>query len=205
MDIPQSLNYKITDYNTKLRKSRAFIPRPEGDRKPQEIIDGIIKGNRIFFEDVKDLQRDVNAMKDLGFSEKDIATIFDRRGLGSDYGMIKRNKYQPFGLSDNQIEAFIRNARENGYTNPVDRQTLKKINQILKRLYKLDLDEVFPNLGIELERSSGFTLPTSALPNMPMPNVNTVNTAQAVNPNTNLTRTETALLSPEEQVIASRT
>ena len=29
--------------------------------------------------------------------------------------------------------------------------------------------------------------------------------AQAVNPNTNLTRTETALLSPEEQVIASRT
>ena len=205
MDIPQSLNYKITDYNTKLRKSRAFIPRPEGDKKPQEIIDGIIKGNRIFFEDVKDLQRDVNAMKDLGFSEKDIATIFDRRGLGSDYGMIKRNKYQPFGLSDNQIEAFIRNARENGYTNPVDRQTLKKINQILKRLYKLDLDEVFPNLGIELERSSGFTLPTSALPQMPMPNVNTVNTAQAVNPNTNLTRTETALLSPEEQVIASRT
>ena len=40
---------------------------------------------------------------------------------------------------------------------------------------------------------------------MPMPNVNTVNTTQAVDPNTNLTRTETALLSPEEQVIASRT
>ena len=63
----------------------------------------------------------------------------------------------------------------------MDRQTLKKINQILKRLYKLDLDEVFPNLGIELE-SSGFTLPTSALPQMPMPNVNTVNTTQNVNP-----------------------
>ena len=119
--------------------------------------------------------------------------------------MIKKNRYQPFGLSDNQIEGFIRNARENGYINPVDRQTLKKINQILKRLYKLNLDEVFPNLGIELERSSGFTLPTSALPQMPMPNVNTVNTTQAVDPNTNLTRTETALLSPEEQVIASRT
>ena len=86
----------------------------------------------------------------------------------------------------------------------MDRQTLKKINQILKRLYKLDLDEVFPNLGIELERSSGFTLPTSALPNMPMPNVNTINTTQAVNPNTNLTRTQEALLSPEEKIIASR-
>ena len=29
-------------------------------------------------------------MKDLGFSEKDIATIFDRRGLGSDYGNLKK-------------------------------------------------------------------------------------------------------------------
>ena len=44
---------------------------------------------------------------------------------------------------------------------------------------------------------------TSALPPMPMPNIQP--TAQNVNPNTNLTRTETALLSPEEQVIASRT
>ena len=67
------------------------------------------------------------------------------------------------------------------------------------------MDEVFPNLGIELERSSEFTLPTSALPNMPMPNVNTVNMTQNVDPRTNLTRTQTALLSPEEQVIASRT
>ena len=152
---------------------------------------------------MKELQRDINAMKDLGFSEKEIAIIFDRRGLDADYGMIKRNRFKPFGLSDNQIEGFIRNARENGYTNPVDKQTLRKINQILKRLYKLDLDEVFPNLGIELERSSGFTLPTSALPNMPMPNIQP--TAQQINPITNLTRTEQALLSPEEQVIASRT
>ena len=44
---------------------------------------------------------------------------------------------------------------------------------------------------------------TSALPQMPMPNVQ--QTTQNVDPNTNLTRTEQALLSPEEQVIASRT
>ena len=43
---------------------------------------------------------------------------------------------------------------------------------------------------------------TPPLPNTPMP---TVKTTQNINPNTNLTRTETALLSPEEQVIASRT
>ena len=38
----------------------------------------------------------------------------------------------------------------------------------------------------------------------PQPVVNTRATAQQINPQTNLTRTETALLSPEEQVIASR-
>ena len=42
---------------------------------------------------------------------------------------------------------------------------------------------------------------TPPLPNTPMP---VVRTAQQINPQTNLTRTQTALLSPEEQVIASR-
>ena len=43
---------------------------------------------------------------------------------------------------------------------------------------------------------------TPPLPNTPQPKVRT---AQQINPQTNMTRTETALLSPEEQVIASRT
>ena len=49
------------------------------------------------------------------------------------------------------------------------------------------------------------TLPpiVGSLPETPMPNIK--QTTQNVDPNTNLTRTEQALLSPEEQVIASRT
>jgi len=203
MDIPKSLNYKITDYNTSLRKSRAFIPRPEGRVKSQDIIDGVIKGNSIFFEKMKDMQKDLNAMSDLGFSNKEVATIFDRRNLGTDYGLLKKGKFKPFGLSEGQIEAYIRNARENGYDNPVDRGTLKTIGQILRRLNKLYLDDVFPNISLELERAATFKLPTAALPQTPTPNVQP--TAQQINPITNLTRTEQALLSPEEQVIASRT
>jgi hypothetical protein len=38
-----------------------------------------------------------------------------------------------------------------------------------------------------------------------MPNVNTGTMTAQKDPNTNLTQTEQALLSPEEQVIASRT
>ena len=44
---------------------------------------------------------------------------------------------------------------------------------------------------------------TPPLPNTPMPMVQTVRAN--VNPNTNLTQTQEALLSPEEKVIASRT
>ena len=43
---------------------------------------------------------------------------------------------------------------------------------------------------------------TPPLPNTPMPKVQ--NVAQNVIPNTNLTRTETALLSPSEQLIKQR-
>ena len=42
---------------------------------------------------------------------------------------------------------------------------------------------------------------TPPLPDMPQP---VVQTARAVDPNTNLTRTQEALLSPEEKVIASK-
>ena len=202
MDIPKSLNYKITDYNTALRKSRAFLPRPEGNVKSQDIIDGVIKGNSRFFEKMQSMKKDVDAMSDLGFSKKEIATVFDKRGLSKDYGLLSRNRFKPFSLSDNQIENFINNARDNNYNNPVDKTTLRALGLILRRLSNLSLSDKFPDFGMAVER---MTLPpiVGSLPETPMPNIK--QTTQNVDPNTNLTRTEQALLSPEEQVIASRT
>ena len=46
--------------------------------------------------------------------------------------------------------------------------------------------------------------PLIPLPSTPQPIVNTQINAQQIDPNTNLTRTQKALLSPEEQIIASR-
>ena len=46
--------------------------------------------------------------------------------------------------------------------------------------------------------------PLIPLPSTPQPVVGTQVNAQQIDPNTNLTRTQQALLSPEEQVIASR-
>jgi len=201
LDIPRSLNFKISDYNLKLRNSRRFLPRAEGNVKADDIVQGYLTGNNSWFEGMKDMKKDIEAMEDLGYSNKEMATIFDRRNLGEDYGFLRKNKFKPFEIPSGLVEAYIRNAKENNYNNPLSRETFNKIRLILKSLSRLSLDDPFPDLGIQIERMSSFNM--SALPQTPMPNVQP--TARNVDPRTNLTRTEQALLSPEEQVIASRT
>ena len=66
------------------------------------------------------------------------------------------------------------------------KKVLRKGTQIVK-------DIVTPDDEVKIQ--------TPPLPNTGMP---VVQTAQLKDPNTNLTRTQQALLSPEEQVIASR-
>jgi hypothetical protein len=198
MDFEQSLGYKISEYNTALRQSRKFLPRPQGNVKPKDIIEGIIQGNQSWFEAQKDMKKDLNAMEDLGFNKKQVGTIFARRNLTTDYGSLTNNRFKPFNLPEGLIEAYIRNARENGYTNPLDIQTRSTINSIIRNLFRLGLDQPYPSLMREMNIGN-----TAALPPTPMPMAQP--RAQVVDPNTNLTRTEQALLSPEEQVIASRT
>ena len=69
----------------------------------------------------------------------------------------------------------------------------------LYREFNMELSDFMP--GSNDDQSS---LPTPPLPNTPMPAKMAQNT-QGTNPITNLTQTETALLSPTEKVIAGRT
>ncbi len=144
------------------------------------------------------MKKDINAMKDLGFNNKQIGIIFGRRNLTPDYGALTNDRFKPFTLPTGLIEAYIRNARENGYKNPLDQQARSQINSIIRELNRLRLSQPYPSLIREINIGN-----MSALPQTPMPNIQP--TAQQINPTTNLTRTEQALLSPEEQVIASRT
>ena len=201
MDFEESLGYKISDYNGALRDSRKFLPRPRGNVDAQDILKELVQGNASWFEAQKDMKQSIEAMKTLGYTDQQIGTIFDRRGKGKDFNAIRANRFTPFDIPEGLIDEYIRNARVNGYANPMNTSTFSVINSILRELNKLYLDNDFP-LDLIREFTIGSAPP---LPNMPMPNVNTVNTTQAVDPRTNLTRTETALLSPEEQVIASRT
>jgi hypothetical protein len=64
------------------------------------------------------------------------------------------------------------------------------------------LDEIEFQQERILDQQGSLPKPQIPLPNVPMPNVSPV--TASVDPTTNLTRTETALLSPEEQVIAQK-
>jgi hypothetical protein len=197
-DFPESLGYKISAYNGALRDSRKFLPRPRGNVQSKDIIEGLIRGNQSWFEAQQDMRKDINAMKDLGFNDKQIGTIFDRRNLGKDFNALRSNKFKPFELPEGLIDEYIRNARVNGYQNPLNNETFRQINSVIRELYRLYLDGTYPSLMREMNIGN-----TAALPQTPTPVVQP--RTQNVDPNTNLTRTEQALLSPEEQVIASRT
>ncbi|MBD1133640.1 hypothetical protein IDH23_03340, partial [Pelagibacterales bacterium SAG-MED44] len=114
------------------------------------------------------------------------------------FNSLRANKFKPFELPEGLIDAYIRNAKENNYANPLTSNTFRQINSVLRDLYKLYLNQPYPSLMRELNIGN-----TTALPPTPMPMAQP--RAQVVDPNTNLTQTEQALLSPEEQVIASRT
>ena len=73
--------------------------------------------------------------------------------------------------------------REEGFL----KRTLRKVPGVIKTLADKFINPL--------------TVQAPPLPNMPQP---VVQTARAVDPNTNLTRTQEALLSPEEKVIASK-
>ena len=135
------------------------------------------------------MKKDIGAMRDLGFNDKQIGVIFDRRNLGKDFNALRSNKFKPFELPEGLIDEYIRNARVNGYENPLTNETFREINSVLQDLYRVYLDGTYPSLIREMNIGN-----TSALPQMPMPNVQ--QTTQNVDPNTNLTRTEQALLSP---------
>tara|TARA_X000001388_G_scaffold52760_1_gene38517 strand:+ start:816 stop:4604 length:3789 start_codon:yes stop_codon:yes gene_type:complete len=200
MDIPESLGYKITGYSKALRQSRGFLPRPRGskDTTQENILKRFVEGNRSWFKASREMNKDIEAMRDLGYDDKEIGQIFDKRNLSKDFNALSNGQFKPFDIPDGLVEEYIRNAEENGYDNPMTPEFFQELNEILRELNQLYLDDVFPDFFREAE------LPGPMATN-PMPNVQPTQVAQALPQTGGLTQTEAALLSPEEQIIRQRT
>jgi hypothetical protein len=162
------------------------------------------------------MRRIYDAAKTLNIPEKTIREIFDSRNRGDLYQMVKKNKFKPFSISEGMEEAYKKIAKRYEIDNPLTDAIRKRINQIEKQLFKrqrLNEDYILKEGDFVFPETKGENLPkgllpasnTPPLPQTPQPVVNNVQMASAKDPITNLTRTEQALLSPSEKIIAGRT
>jgi hypothetical protein len=226
LDIPRSIEIMIGQFLKAERDERKTIFEGTLSGDPvtddNKIIRQFIFANKQRLETYEVMRRQYDAAKVLGMKEKDIKEIFVARGNKPLYEMIKANKFKPFGISDGMKDAYKRKADEKNIENPLSKRILKRLEKIEKKLKKQRLNREFKidperylfneksiiDRGIELfKQDDKPALPEgfSKLPDTPQPVVNNAQMTQNVDPITNLTSTETALLSPTEKVIAGRT
>ena len=139
----------------------------------------------------------LTAADDLWMSRYVLQRLAERSGLGVDFSPKPLgSEWNGSGCHTNYSTKSMR--EENGYDNPMTPEFFQELNEILRELNQLYLDDVFPDFFREAE------LPGPMATN-PMPNVQPTQVAQALPQTGGLTQTEAALLSPEEQIIRQRT
>ena len=233
VDVPKAMQFKVTDYQKKFRSvtttEKLFSLENYQNRGPliladefRQIQDETLKVNREFHLILED------ALK-TGVPKRQLLKILRNRRIS--YSKAKKlldGKNIPYTGYEERMKKRVKEAqieaKRRGEGETVNKEYFypKKLFRDILREYKnktLKIEE--PNTRLlELEKfkesisGDQSSLPgqeettqlaniqTPPLPNMAMP---VVQTARAnVNPNTNLTRTQEALLSPEEKIIASR-
>ncbi len=180
--------------------------------------------NQQKYESMSAMRRKIDALKLLGWNDEKIEELFDRRGKRKIYQSLMNNEFVPFAVTDNAIKGFenlVLDQMEKGleFKNPIDDRLLEQIDlmrqmmsgKALNQDWDLKADPFLFNQEKKQEKPTGTIkweqakIETPPLPQTPQPVVNNVQMASAKNPITNLTRTEEALLSPSEKIIAGRT
>ena len=228
VDVPRTMNYKITEYNRNIRSvttaEKFFSLQNFESRGPEtmaeefkKIQDEAFKVNQDFYFILKDAET-------VGVSERDLRKLLRGRNISSSKARkLLKGDNIPYTAYDSRMKKRVKEAekiaKERGEKIEKDYFYPKRMFRNIVREYgkkKLDQREGKTDLQkieelMNLNQSSipqrdttvqTANIQTPPLPGMPMPKVQ--NVAQNVIPNTNLTRTETALLSPQEQLIKQR-
>ena len=232
VDVPKAMNYKVTDYNKKFRSvtttEKLFSLENYQNRGPlvladefRKIQDETLKVNREFHLILQD------ALK-TGVPKRELLKILRNRRIS--FAKAKKlldGKNIPYtGFEErmrNRVKEAKKEAERRGEDETVNKEYFyprRLFREILreyknKKLFIEDPDAELNELKKALEEIRGdqssvptqeqttnrADIKTPPLPSTPQP---VVQTAQNIDPTTGLTRTQTALLSPEEQIIASR-
>ena len=225
VDVPRTMEYKITDYNKKARSVTAtekfFSLQDFRQRGPdvlaeefKKIQEEKLRVNQDFHQILKDAQI-------MGVDARVLKKIMRKRNISAkDANFLLKGKNIPYTGYETRMKKRVKEAekvakdrgveinKEYFYPKRLFKDIIRQYKKIpLMRETETEEETTEPNIierGIDRAKDlfSEAPIQTPPLGNTPMP---IVQTARAnVNPNTNLTRTQTALLSPEEQVIASR-
>ena len=210
VDPLKAMGFKISQYQTGIRNARReftggfFGILKGGPIKPNDIVTRFYESNKARFNVQKEMFKNIDAAQILGVNANSLRQTFQDRQLTTQtFNNLRRGKYEPYFPSDDIRERFREIAKNLG-TFDVYREAVPYLRAMRSQMRFLNLADTF---DIDLDDFSIDTVQTPNLPDTPMPTnvqANVSNQAQAVNQNTNLTSTEMALLSPEEQLIRSR-
>ena len=207
-----AMGFKITGYQAGIRNARreftggAFGVLSGGKKTPNDVIERFIASNRARFNVQKEMYRDLKAAQLLGESTGNLKKEFKERQLSENtYNSLNKGVFKSYFPSEDIQARFQEISRNIGEPNPF-RIALPTLQQLRFQFNSLRLDLNFDNLfnpGDYLIQDS--PAPTAA-PKLPQSGAVITPPPRAdVIPQTGLTRTETALLSPEEQIIRART
>jgi hypothetical protein len=210
VDPLDSMGFKIAEYQTGIRNARreftgGYFGILRGGRiKPNDVIQAYYNSNKARFLVQQEMTKNINAAQILGVNKTSLNREFkDRQLSDKTFNNLAKGKFEPYFPSEDIQQRFAEIARNLGDPNVFTevRPTLRLMLQEFRRL---------PLTGAFDSDINDFLFEDSILPSLPasvtsaQPVVNTQANLQQINQTTNLTPTQQALLSPEEQVIASR-
>ena len=213
VNVARGLKFKQAAYAQDTRKSRSLFTKvalKEGPRDPEELVNAYVNANRALYKTQQEMSDNINAAKILKTSPKDMYESLARLSR-KDLGNLQAERFQPYVPSRDVIAGMGNNARKLGLPNPFYR-VAPAINNILRKLYRLRTKKgnKFPEFlnpytikKITEQKTIETINNAQAAPNIVTPNINQANLMgnnQQISPVTGLTRTETALLSPSEQL-----
>ena len=207
VDPLQSMGFKIAEYQEGIRNARreftgGYFGILRGGRiKPNDVIQAYYNSNRARFLVQQEMNKNISAAQILGVNKSSLQTEFkDRQISDKTFSNLAKGKFEPYFPSEDIQARFAEIARNLGDPN-VFTEVRPTLRLMLQEFRRLPLTSVFDSDVNDFLFEEALLPP---LPSTPQPVVNTQTSAQQIDPNTNLTRTQQALLSPEEQVIASR-
>jgi len=207
VDPLQSMGFKIAEYQEGIRNARreftgGYFGILRGGRiKPNDVINAYYNSNRARFLVQQEMNKNISAAQILGVNKSSLQTEFkDRQISDKTFNNLAKGKFEPYFPSEDIQARFAEIARNLGDPN-VFTEVRPTLRLMLQEFRRLPLTSVFDSDVNDFLFEEALLPP---LPSTPQPVVNTQTTAQQIDPNTNLTRTQQALLSPTEQIIASR-